>query len=53
MKYAPVSVASALNQTSSIFVVILAALFLREPLTPRRIGAISLAFLGALLVTLG
>lgn len=53
MKYAPVSVASALNQTSSIFVVILAALFLGEPLTPRRIGAISLAFLGALLVSLG
>ena len=53
MKYTPVSIASALNQTSSIFVVILAALFLKEPLTPRRIRAITLAFLGALLVSLG
>lgn len=53
MKYAPVSIASALNQTSNVFVVILASVFLREPLTPRRIGAISLAFIGALLVSLG
>jgi drug/metabolite transporter (DMT)-like permease len=53
MKYAPVSVASALNQTSNIFVVLLAALFLREPLTTKRIAAVGLAFAGALLVSLG
>jgi drug/metabolite transporter (DMT)-like permease len=53
MKYTTVSIASALNQTSSLFVVILAALFLSEPLTPRKTGAIILAFLGALLVSLG
>jgi drug/metabolite transporter (DMT)-like permease len=53
MKYAPVSIASALNQTSTVFVVILAAIFLKEPLTPRRLVAIALAFAGVLLVGLG
>ncbi len=53
MKYAPVSIASALNQTSNVFVVLLAAIFLREPLTPKRLAAVGLAFAGALLVSLG
>jgi drug/metabolite transporter (DMT)-like permease len=53
MKYAQASVASALNQTSTIFVVFLAALFLKERLTARRITAAVAAVLGALLVTFG
>jgi drug/metabolite transporter (DMT)-like permease len=53
MKYAQASVASALNQTSTIFVVFLAAIFLKERLTARRIAAAVAAVLGALLVTFG
>jgi len=53
MKYAQASVASALNQTSTIWVVLLAALFLRERLSVQRIGAALAAVLGALLVTFG
>jgi len=53
MKYTQASISSALNQTSNIFVVILAAIFLREPLTPQRIGAVSVAVLGAILVSFG
>jgi len=53
MKYAPASIASALNETSTIFVFILAALFLHEPINIRRILAILLAFSGAVLVFLG
>jgi drug/metabolite transporter (DMT)-like permease len=53
MKYAPASIASALNETSTIFVFILAALFLHEPISIRRVLAILLAFSGALLIFLG
>ncbi len=53
MKYAPASIASALNQTSTIWVVILAAIFLGERLTTERIGAAAAAVLGAILVTFG
>lgn len=53
MKYAQASIASALNQTSTIWVVLLAALFLRERLTVQRIGAALAAVLGTLLVTFG
>ena len=51
MKYAMVSIAGALNQTTTIFIFILAALFLKEKITlPRTIG-ILLAVSGAILVT--
>ena len=53
MKLTEASIASALNQTNSIFVVILAAVWLKEPLSARRIIGIILAFMGVILVTLG
>ncbi|MFQ5907112.1 MAG: DMT family transporter [bacterium] len=53
MKYTQASIPSALNQTSAIFVVLLAAIFLGEPLTFRRVGAVSLAVMGAILVGFG
>lgn len=52
MKYTNVSIASALNQTSSIFVFIFAAVILREPINLQRIIAIILAVSGAFLVFL-
>jgi drug/metabolite transporter (DMT)-like permease len=42
-----------LNQLSNIFIFILAALVLKEPVTLRRLIAIILAFGGALLVFFG
>lgn len=53
MKLTHASIASALNQTSSIFIVILAALWLKEPLNARRIAGIVIAFLGVLFVSIG
>jgi drug/metabolite transporter (DMT)-like permease len=51
LKYTFASKASVLNQTSSIFVIVLAALFLRERLTVRRGFAVALAIGGAVLAT--
>jgi drug/metabolite transporter (DMT)-like permease len=51
MKYARVSVAAALNQLNAIFIVILAAIFLKERLTPWKIVAVVLAFAGAYLAS--
>ncbi len=48
-KYTLVSVAAILNQLSTIFTFILAALILKEPVTPARSIAIVLAVVGALL----
>jgi drug/metabolite transporter (DMT)-like permease len=42
--------AAILNQLSTIFVFVLAAVVLKEPFAPRRVAAILLAFTGALLV---
>jgi drug/metabolite transporter (DMT)-like permease len=53
MKYTQASIASALNQTSNIFIFIFAALILRERITPLRTAAILLAVAGAILVTFG
>jgi drug/metabolite transporter (DMT)-like permease len=47
MKYAKVSVAAALNQLNTIFIVVLAALFLKERLSLWKVAAVVLAFLGA------
>jgi drug/metabolite transporter (DMT)-like permease len=50
MKYTYASVASVLNQTSTVFILILAGLFLKERITFRKVIAIGMAFAGALLV---
>ncbi len=50
MKYTDVSRASLLNQLSTIFIFVLATVFLREPLSRRRVMAVSLAMVGAALV---
>ena len=47
MKYTTASKAAILNQMSSIFIFILAALFLKEKITLNRVFAISLALIGA------
>jgi len=51
MKYAFASVAAALNQLSTIFIFILATLFLKEKVTFWRVLAVVAAFLGAFLAT--
>jgi len=53
MKFTQASIASALNQTNSIFIVILAAVWLKEPFNARRIIAVFIAFLGVILVSFG
>lgn len=52
MKYTQASVASALNQMSTIFIFILAAVFLKERITPLKLAAVILAFAGAVLVAI-
>ncbi len=47
MKYTMTTTASVLNQTSSIFCLVLATIFLREPLTRCRVAAIAMGFAGA------
>ena len=49
-KFTDVSSAAILNQTNTIFIVILATLILKEPFTPRRIIASLLAVGGSILV---
>ncbi len=51
MKYTQASTAAALNQTSNVFIFIMAALFLKEPINFRRAMGITLAVGGAYLVT--
>ena len=53
IKLTKASIASALNQTNTIFVLIFAALILRERITPGRVIAILLAAAGALMVIFG
>jgi len=53
MKFAKASVASALNQTSTIFIFIFAGMLLKEPVNFKRIVGIILAFAGVFLVTFG
>lgn len=53
MKFAKASIASALNQTSTVFIFIFAWLILKEPVNLKRIVGIILAFAGVFLVTFG
>jgi drug/metabolite transporter (DMT)-like permease len=52
MKYTQASTASILNQTSAVFVLPMAAVVLREPVTSRKVMAVVLAVAGVVLVTL-
>lgn len=51
-KYATAMTASILNQTSTLWMVLLAAMFLHERVTPAKIIAVSLGFVGGVLVLL-
>jgi drug/metabolite transporter (DMT)-like permease len=51
MKLTLASIASVLNQTSTLFVVLFAAVVLKERLTWRRGAAVAMAFVGAVLVS--
>jgi drug/metabolite transporter (DMT)-like permease len=51
MKYTQASQASALNQTSNVFVFVFAAIFLKERMTRQRVIGIGLAIVGVYLVT--
>jgi len=53
MKYANVSIASALNQTSTLFIFIFASIMLHEAITARKVTALILAVFGAAIVFLG
>ncbi len=52
MKFAQASTAAILNQTSAIFVLPIAALVLKEPVTRRKLGAVALAIAGVVVVAL-
>lgn len=49
-KYLPAARAAIYNQLSTVFIILLAMLFLRERMTPRKWGGVVLALAGALLV---
>ena len=53
MKYTQASIASALNQTSTLWTFLLAALLLHEPITWKRVVGLSVGMLGVALVTFG
>ena len=52
MKYTSAGPAAILNQTSSIYILILASIFLKEPFTARKVIASVLAIAGIVMVTL-
>ncbi len=52
MKYAKASVAAVLNQLNTIFIVIIAAIFLKERLTGWKVLAVALALVGAYLASM-
>ncbi len=53
MKYTQTGIAAILNQTSSIHILILASVFLKEPFSRNKLIAAVLALSGIILVTLG
>jgi drug/metabolite transporter (DMT)-like permease len=52
MKYTLVCVSAILNQLSTVFIFVMAAIFLKEPVTGRRVSATLLAFAGAVIVAI-
>jgi len=53
MKYTTAGAAAILNQTSTIYIIVLARIFLAEPFTKRRVLACALAVAGVACVVLG
>jgi len=53
MKYTEAGSAAIINRTSTVFILVLASIFLKEPFTARRWAAAGLAIAGILLVTFG
>ena len=53
MKYTQAGIAAILNQTNTIYVLLLASLFLGEPFTRRKFTAAAVAVAGILMVTMG
>lgn len=53
MKYTKAGTAATLNQTSTIFILLFASLFLREPFGKRKLAACALAVAGIVMVTIG
>jgi drug/metabolite transporter (DMT)-like permease len=53
MKYTTVSISAVLNQTSQIFIFILAAIFLKEPFDKHRLFSTIIGFTGVILIILG
>ncbi len=53
MKYTDASIAAILNQTTTIYILIFATLFLKEPFTRRKAAATLLALVGIGMVILG
>lgn len=53
MKYTQASISSALNQTSSLFIFVFAAMFLHEPLNRYRVAGLFLGVTGVFFVILG
>lgn len=51
MKFTNASIAAALNQLSSIFIFLLAVIFLKEKITSRQVAALIMAFIGAFLAS--
>jgi len=52
MKYTLASLAAILTQTTTVFILLLAVLFLHERMTPRKLAAAALAAAGVLLIVL-
>ncbi len=53
MKYTQASIASVINQTSTLWTFALAALLLKEPVTARRVVALALGVAGVAMATFG
>lgn len=53
MKYTEAGTAAIINQTNTVFLLVLASIFLKEPFTARRWVAAGLAIAGILMVTFG
>ncbi|UCF05506.1 MAG: DMT family transporter [bacterium] len=53
MKYTLAGIAAIINQTSTIFIIIFATIFLKERFTRRKAAAAALAVAGILMVTMG